>query len=124
MGASYSKIDYTFDNKRRIITETYRDEEDAVVGELKNTWVDDHLASVSWTAKDDERLVSYSYNESGERVKEENYRNGVMERSVKRDGDSEIETLYKDNKAILQAVWIDGRKISEERLGRSRDLSY
>ncbi|MDR2802866.1 MAG: hypothetical protein LBB22_01085, partial [Treponema sp.] len=124
MSASYSKIDYTFDNKRRIITETYRNEEDVVVGELKNTWLDDHLASVSWTAAGDERLVSYSYDESGDRVKEENFRNGVLERSVTRDGDREIETLYKNNNAILRAVWVDGRKISEERLGRSRNMSY
>ncbi|MDR2658925.1 MAG: hypothetical protein LBC27_02890 [Spirochaetaceae bacterium] len=120
MNIESAQIDYTFDNKRRVLTETYRDENNAVTGELKNTWINDHLASVSWTAPGDERLVVYTYDNAGERIKEENYHNGVMERSVTRDGSREIETLYKDNKEILTAVWIDGRKISETRPGRRR----
>ncbi|MDR0383596.1 MAG: hypothetical protein LBH50_06375, partial [Spirochaetaceae bacterium] len=70
-----AKADYAFDSKRRVVTQTYRDEEDAVIGELKNTWEGDRLASVSWTAPgDDELLVVYVYDDSGNRVKEENYR--------------------------------------------------
>jgi hypothetical protein len=114
------KIDYTFDNKRRIVTETFRGEDDAVIGELKNIWQNDHLTSVTWTEPGDERRVDYEYDDSGERIRENNYRNGLLERSLVRDGEREIETLYKDNKAVLRAVWVDGRKISEERLGRIR----
>jgi hypothetical protein len=112
-----SKIDYTFDNKRRILTETYRDAEDAVIGELKNIWENDRLSAVVWTTPKDERRIAYLYDEAGELVKEEDYRNGVMERRVERAGERELETLYKDNKEILKAVWIDGRKVSEERAG-------
>ncbi|MDR1147979.1 MAG: hypothetical protein LBK66_05045 [Spirochaetaceae bacterium] len=120
MNIESSKIDYTFDNKRRVITETYRGEDDAVIGELKNTWENDHLVSVTWTRPGGERRVAYIYDEAGEFIREENYNNGVMERSVTLDGDREIETLYRDNKEILRAVWLDGRKVSEERVGSSR----
>jgi hypothetical protein len=112
------KIDYTFDNKRRVVTETFREEDDTVIGELKNIWANDHLESVTWSAPDEERRVEYHYNDSGELMSEKNYLNGALEREVERDGDSEIETLYKDGKAILQAVWVDGRKMSEKRVGR------
>jgi hypothetical protein len=110
-----AKIDYTFDSKRRIVTETYLDAEDAVIGELKNTWLDDHLASVSWISPEDERRVAYIYDDSGKRVKEENYRGEELERAVEFDGARETEHLYKDGKEILTIVWADGRKVSEER---------
>ncbi|MDR0410301.1 MAG: hypothetical protein LBH18_07920 [Spirochaetaceae bacterium] len=114
------KIDYTFDNKRRVLTETYRNEEDAVIGELKNVWENDHLAAISWITPDEERRVIYQYDEAGEMLREENYLNGTLERSVTREGEREIETLYKDNKEILRAIWVDGRKVSEERVGGRR----
>jgi hypothetical protein len=120
MNIESSKIDYTFDNKRRVITETHRGEDGAVIGELKNTWENDHLVSVNWTSPGGERRVAYIYDETGEFTREEDYNNGVMERSVTRDGEREIETLYRDNKEILRAVWLDGRKVSEERVGSVR----
>ncbi|MDR1257101.1 MAG: hypothetical protein LBJ86_05085, partial [Spirochaetaceae bacterium] len=110
-----AKIDYTFDSKRRVVTETYLDAENAVIGELKNTWLDDHLVSVSWTAQQDERRVAYIYDDSGRRVREENYRADVLERAVEFDGSRETEHLYKDGKEMLSIVWVDGRKVSEER---------
>jgi hypothetical protein len=110
-----AKVDYTFDSKRRVITETYFDAEDAVIGKLNNTWLDDHLVSVSWTAAGDERRVEYIYDDSGKRVKEENYRGEELERAVEFDGNRETERLYKDGKEILTIVWVEGRKISEER---------
>jgi hypothetical protein len=114
------KIDYTFDSKRRVVTATYRDSENAVIGELKNTWMGDHLTSVNWTAPGDERQVVYVYDNAGRLIKEENYRGGVMERGVEFDGDREIETLYKDGKGILRVIWVDGRQVSEEPLNSSR----
>jgi hypothetical protein len=114
------KIHYTLDGKRRILTETYRGEDDTVIGEIKNVWMDDRLTSVSWIAPGDEREVVYEYDKAGERVGERNYRNGVLERSVVRDGDREIETLFKNGREILRAVWVDGQKVSEEYIGRGR----
>jgi hypothetical protein len=116
-GSNPPKIDYTFDNKRRILTETFREDDDTVIGELKNVWLDDHLASVTWSASDEERRVEYQYDDSGELIRENNYLNGTLERRVEHDEEREVETLYMDGKAVLQAVWIDGRKISEKRIG-------
>lgn len=119
-GYAPPKIDYTFDSKRRIVSETYRDEDDAVIGEIKNIWTDNRLSSVTWSAPGDEREVVYEYDKAGERAGEKNYRNGVLERSVVRDGDREIETLFKNGREVLRAVWIDGKKVSEESIGRGR----
>ncbi|MDR2445045.1 MAG: hypothetical protein LBD44_03820 [Spirochaetaceae bacterium] len=119
-GSAPLKIDYTFDSKRRIVTETYRGEEDVVIGEIKNVWMNDHLSSVTWSASGDEREVVYGYDKAGERVSEKNYRNGMLERSVVRDEDHEIETLFKNGREVLRAVWVDGQKVSEESIGRSR----
>lgn len=116
INAASPKVVYTTDSKRRLVTETHRDEQDALIGVLKNTWIDDRLASVSWTAEGDEREAVYSYNEAGARVRERNYRAGTLEREVQFDGLREVETLYIDGKARLRAVWLDGRKLSEERL--------
>jgi hypothetical protein len=122
-GFAPAKIDYTFDSKRRILTETYRDKEDAAIGEIKNVWTDDLLVLVSWSSPGDEREVVYEYDKAGERTGEKNYRNGALERAVARDGDREIETLFKNGKEILRAVWVDGKKVSEERIGRQRVTS-
>jgi hypothetical protein len=119
-GSAPSKIDYTFDSKRRILTETYRDEEGEVLGEIKNVWTDDRLTSVSWTTSDEVREVVYDYDKEGGRVSERNYRNNALERSVAQDGDREIETLFINGKEVLRAVWINGQKVSEERTGRGR----
>jgi hypothetical protein len=110
-----AKVDYTFDNKRRVVAEKYMDAEDNVIGELRNTWVSDRLEMVSWSANEDERRVIYTYDNSGNRVKEENYRGDDMERAVEFAGDRETERLYKDGQEILKVEWVDGRKISEER---------
>ncbi|MDR2343263.1 MAG: hypothetical protein LBD86_01880 [Spirochaetaceae bacterium] len=114
------KIEYTFDNKRRILTETHRGEDDSVIGEIKNTWENERLASVSWTSPGDVREVLYGYDKAGERISEKNYSNGVLERSVVLDGDHEVETLFKDGREVLRAIWVDGQKVSEERIGRGR----
>jgi hypothetical protein len=37
-----------------------------------------------------------------------------LERTVRRDGEQEIEELYMNGEVALRAVWIEGRKVSEE----------
>jgi hypothetical protein len=64
--------------------------------------------------------VAYIYDDSGNRIKEENYRAGVLERAVEFDDSRETERLYKDGKEILTIVWVDGRKVSEERPAYAR----
>jgi len=49
-------------------------------------------------------------------ISEKNLKNGVLERVVLIDGETEIEELYMNNAVVLRAVWEDGRKISETRV--------
>jgi hypothetical protein len=113
---SGDRVLYTTDERGRVLTEIRKDENDVVLGELRNNWSGDRLASVSWKAGDSDRLTEYEYNEDGDRVLERNYVNGILERVVRREGDQEVEELYINGVVILRAIWEDGRKISEERV--------
>jgi hypothetical protein len=109
------RVVYNIDERGRIIDETYYDKEDVLLGTLNNAWSGDRLDSVSWKG-DEERLTEYEYDADGDRTAERNYRGGVLERTVKREGKNDREELYMDGKVILRAIWEDGRKISEERV--------
>lgn len=116
------RIIYTTDERGRILTETRMDEDENIIGELRNTWSGGHLSKVTWIAGEEERVTEYSYNRDGDRIEERNYRNGIMERLVRIQGDQEEEELYMNGEPILRTLWEGGRKIREEevRPGRSR----
>jgi hypothetical protein len=111
-----SRVLYTTDEKGRVLTETRRNEEGEVTGELQNTWSGDRLVSVRWKSGDDDRLTEFEYDSEGDRIVERNINRGVLERVVTREGDKEIEVLYIEGKPMLRAVWENGRKILEERI--------
>ncbi|MDR2258025.1 MAG: hypothetical protein LBE14_02625, partial [Treponema sp.] len=110
------RVLYTTDERGRILTETRQDDTGATIGEQQNTWSGDRLTSVVLKTGDDERRTEYEYDSEGNRITERNYRNGVLERTVRGEGKREIEELYMNGVVILRAVWEDGRKISEERV--------
>ncbi|MDR0708781.1 MAG: hypothetical protein LBF77_01795, partial [Spirochaetaceae bacterium] len=116
---SGSRVLYTTDERGRVLSETRRNEDGEVIGELQNTWSGDRLVSVHWKAGDDDRITEFEYNSDGDRVVERNINKGVLERIVTQEGDQEIELLYMDGKPMLRAVWENGRKISEERIRSS-----
>jgi hypothetical protein len=111
-----SRITYTTDKKRRVISEAFFNETGGKIGEMRNTWSEDRLVSVEWDGGEDTRRVDYTYNKAGDRVTESDYHNGVLERTVSVEGKQEIERIYKYGSLILQAVWEDGRKLSERRI--------
>ncbi|GHV81534.1 hypothetical protein AGMMS49991_00920 [Spirochaetia bacterium] len=111
-----SRVLYTTDDRGRVLSETRRDEAGEVIGELVNTWSGDRLSQVRWKAGDDDRLTEYEYDGEGDRILERNYNKGVLERTVRREGEMEVEELYMDGQPVLRAVWDNGRKISEERI--------
>ena len=115
-----SKIVYTTDSKRRIVSEAFYDDEEKIVGEMRNVWNNDRLLRVEWKGGDNERVVEYTYNKAGDRTSESDYNNGVLERKVTVDGSREIELIYKNGIVILEAVWEDGRKLSERRFYEPR----
>jgi hypothetical protein len=108
------RVRYTTDERGRILTEIAEDENGAVLKETHNTWEGDRLASVDWKAGEDAWCIEYAYDEKGDRILERNYRNGVLERLVRKDQGQEIEELYMNERLVLRAVWEGGRKISEE----------
>jgi YD repeat-containing protein len=117
-----AKISYITDARGRVLTETRKDEEDNTLAEIKYTWGGDRLDVVEFSAAVTEaeetevRRIEFEYNAEGNRIAERNYRNGVLERTVRSRGSQDIEELYLDGVVILRAVWEDGRKISEERV--------
>ncbi|MDR0597544.1 MAG: hypothetical protein LBG14_03455, partial [Treponema sp.] len=87
------RILYNTDARGRVLSEVRRDENDAVIGEIVNTWSGDRLVSVVWKSGEEERIVEYEYDAAGDRILERNLRNGELERTVRREGDQEIEEL-------------------------------
>jgi hypothetical protein len=115
--ASSDRIQYSIDDRGRVLGETRWDAEGSLIGELQNTWSGDRLTAVRWIAGDDERLLEYEYDSAGDRIAERNYTGGVLERTVRREDGRDVEELYMNGAVILRAVWgSDGRKISEERI--------
>jgi hypothetical protein len=111
---SGDRILYNTDSRGRVLSEVRRDENDTIIGEVINTWSGDRLVSVAWKSEHEERLIEYEYDAAGDRVFERNYRDGVLERTVHREEEQEIEELYLNGEVALRAVWVDGRKVSEE----------
>jgi hypothetical protein len=109
-------VRYSTDEQGRVIYEEHLDGDGKQIASLSNEWSGERLLSVTWNAGDAAGKVELDYTQSGEAGGERNYRNGVLERKVTRDGSREIEELYRDGRPILRAVWENGRKITEERL--------
>ncbi|MDR0539638.1 MAG: hypothetical protein LBG74_03940 [Spirochaetaceae bacterium] len=111
-----ARITYTTDNKRRIVSQMYYNEKDEPIGEMRNQWDNDRLLEVLWKNGEDERRIEYQYNKHGDRTSEKDYNKGILERTVQIDGSNEIERVYREGHLILEAIWQDGRKISERRI--------
>ena len=110
-----ARVIYDMDSQGRITAETHYDEGDRVLAVINNEWANDKISAIRWSAPPDEGRVVFRYS-GKDRISEEDYRNGVLERKVNRQGDEEIEEIFMNKKPILRAVWRNGRKVSEERL--------
>ena len=107
-------ISYNLDIRGRVLGEVWRDEEGEVFGELVNTWVGDRLHSMLWRSEGYERLTEFEYDSEGNRIAERNFRNGMLERSVITQGNTDIEEVFVAGRLILRAVWKDGVRVSED----------
>jgi len=110
------KMNFNIDDKGRILGQTLYDKEDKLVWTIKNTWKDNRIVSTVKTEGETILSAEYGYNRDGERISEKNIKNGVLERVVLMEGDTEIEELYMNDAVVLRAIWEDGRKISETRV--------
>jgi hypothetical protein len=109
-------VRYNTDGQGRVIYEEHLDGDGKQIASLTNEWSGEKLLSVTWSSGGVSGKVEFDYTQSGENGGERNYRNGILERKVTRDGNREIEELYRNGRPVLRAVWEDGRKIAEERL--------
>jgi hypothetical protein len=114
------RVVYTTDERGKVLTETRRDAEGEIRGEIRNTWAGDRLKAVEWKAGEDERRTEYEYDSGGDRIMERNYNKGILERTIRQENGREIEELYMNGVVILRAIWEKGRKISEERVPSSQ----
>jgi hypothetical protein len=116
-----SRLVFTTDNRGKVLDQTLigNDEERTVIWKIVNTWSNDRIVKITKTEGEAVFLAEYVYNREGDRVLERNIKDGVLERVVRTDGKKDIEELYVDNKVVLQAVWEDGRKISESRINKN-----
>jgi len=112
---SAARVVYDTDSQGRVTSETRYDENDEVLAVITNEWSGDRITVIRWSAGPDQGRIVFRY-ANKDRISEEDYRNGQLERRVTIKGDTEIEEIYMGGKAILRAIWKDGRKISEEQL--------
>jgi len=113
-----AKLVFTTDDKGRVLEQTLisNDGEQTVIWKIVNTWSNDRIEKVTKTEGETVLAAEFVYNANGDRVLERNIKNGVLERVVRSEGNVDIEELYLNDKIVLQAVWEDGRKISESRI--------
>jgi len=111
-----TRIIYESDDRGRIISQTFYDEDNNVIWIVKNTWSKDRIIATTKIEGDNEFTAQFEYAANGDRIVERNYKNGVLERVVRTEGKTDIEELYFHNILVLRAVWEDGKKISEERV--------
>ena len=111
-----SKMVYQTDERGRIISQTLYNEDDDIIWIIRNTWTNDRITTSVKTEGDTVLRVEYVYAGNGDRLVERNFRNGNLERVVRTENKTDIEELYFNNVLVLQAVWVDGRKISETRV--------
>jgi len=112
------RVIYHTDNRGRILTQTMIDNKDEEVWVIVNTWSGDRIVAMRKVEGEDEKVTEYEYDSEGDRVVQRDIHNGVLERLVRTDGANETEELYLDGNLVLKAYWVDGRKVSEERVRR------
>jgi hypothetical protein len=116
-GEGYRVI-YTTDSKGRILTQTMLNDTDEEVWVIVNTWSGDRIIAMRKIEGEDEKVTEYEYDDAGDRFVQRDIHNGVLERLVRTNGANETEELYLDGILVLKAYWVDGRKVSEERVRR------
>jgi hypothetical protein len=111
-----TRINYQTDERGRVLTQNHYDAEGNILWVIHNTWLNNRIVSTMKIEGDLTLLSEYEYNSAGDRILERNFRNGVLERLVRAEGNIEIEELYMNNTVVLRAIWEDGVKVSETRV--------
>lgn len=113
-GEGSATIETERDVSGHVVRETKVASDGSVVYENLSAWEGDRVKSVSTRTGQTRTRTDYSYDGKGNRILEKNYRNGILERVVRRDGESEVEELYKNGKIVLRAYYEGGKRVREE----------
>jgi hypothetical protein len=108
--------DIYLDAKGRVIREVVYAPDGSTEEETTTEWSGDRVAATTTVAGGKIRRTEYGYDESGRRVLERNFADGALERSMIREGDMEIEELYRNGIPVLRSTYIGGILQSEERI--------
>lgn len=111
------------DERGRVVSERRISADGAVLSETRTLWSKNRVASIETVVGAETRRTEYEYDAAEKRTMERNYRNGVLERSVRSIGGEDTEELYSDGTPVLRAVWVGGRKVSEQRLRKGGETS-
>lgn len=111
------------DERGRVVSERRISADGAVLSETRTLWSKNRVASIETVVGTETRRTEYEYDAAEKRTMERNYRNGVLERSVRSIGGEDTEELYSDGTPVLRAVWVGGRKVSEQRLRKGGETS-
>jgi YD repeat-containing protein len=111
------------DERGRVVSERRITADGAVLSETLTVWTKNRVASIETVAGGQTRRTEYEYDAAEKRTMERNYRNGVLERSVRSVGGEDTEELYSDGVPVLRAVWVGGRKVSEQRIRKGGETS-
>jgi len=114
-------IETSHDERGRVLTETRSDKDGKTLEKKLTTWADaegfrDRVASVTLIAGGVERKTEYAYDKKGNRVEEREYRNGILERSIIKEGRMEREDVFRNGKKILSSVYENGVKKKDVRV--------
>jgi antitoxin component YwqK of YwqJK toxin-antitoxin module len=110
------RIVYVTNEKSSILSQTLYGDTGEIIWVINNTWSNDRITSTLKKEGGDEYLAEFDYDADGNRITERNFKNGILERVVHTEGNTDIEELYINNMIVLRAVWENGRKISETRV--------
>ena len=114
-------IETNHDAMGRILLETRSDKSGKTLEKKITTWADakglhDRVASVTQIAEGVELKTEYEYDSKGTRVAERDYRNGILERSIIKEGRLEKEELFRNGKKVLSSVFENGVKKKDVRI--------
>jgi len=114
-------IETSHDEKGRILLETRSDKSGKTLERTSTTWADaegfrDRVASVTRIAEGIERRTEYAYDKKGNRVAEREYRNGILQRSILKEGRLELEELFRGGKKVLSSSYENGVKKKDVRI--------
>jgi hypothetical protein len=102
------------DGSGRVVRETILGADGEVAEETRTEWKDGRVTALTVLRGKRVLRTEYGYDARGNRMLEQNFSDGVLERTVRKEGNTEIEELYRNGVLSLRARYENGILVSEE----------